>query len=320
MAPGLQVAAFTLLRPFAIPSFHSLHHLIQTFVGKLPFYRRALAALDSSSVETLSVVSAGPYADWSEHAIDLSALPNLKHLHLQNFAPGSVHVPQGCQLHAAWVKADDTLLFLRQWLGSSNVWKGQQNPLASLCVVTPEPLGELAMAHLKEVLGNVQEGGFIYLSAPSLGTEQEPLLISASSCQGLACATRVRIECKAICSINVTGIKPGWANLKLSAPAIYLKSDDIAALVCGLDAFVIRSIDFHGATGLQMAEELTKLGHAYKIVVKGFEDGRPDEFSFRTILNNVEAKAFTRLITCGCGCCLTCLAQKGVVADCAVRL
>ena len=318
MAPGLQVAAFTLQQPFAVPTFHSLHHLILTFVGQLPFFERSLAALDNTLVETLSVVSAGPYADWSERAIELSALPNLKHLHLQNFAPGALLLPQGCQLHAAWENADDSRDSRSRWLGSSNVWKGEEYPLASFRMVTTKPLDEQAKAHLKDILGNIQEGGFIDLSVPSLGTEQEPLLISASSCRGLACAARVRIKCKTMCSINVTGIKLGWAYLKVAAPAIYVKSDDIPALVCSLEAFLIVCRDFHGGVGLQMAEELAKLGRAYTTRVLGSGHGRREKFAFTTIRHDVEALAFSKLTACGCQCCVLCLNLKGVVPDCAL--
>ena len=307
----LQIAVLTCHQDIALPPFAALKHLILSAMD--PADPPYATLKNGIPLETLSLVVCGDSPDWSQVDIDLSSLPALKHVRIENFAPRKLHVPDGCLLHVVWDEASAISSEFRRWARVRRLWQAQPNRLGSLQVCCLE--GEPNMASLKAILTGDHELAYISLCIPKLSNEKQPFSVDPGCCQMLALAERVRLCSKKICSISVTNMQPMWKNLSIDAARVNLELEDTAALVSSLDNFWIKGVTSHGFSSMSMMHELHQSGRKCSVnrqlQTGGGAAGTPPGFEFGTLLDCAAHSKFEELMDCGCSSCLACLSRAG---------
>ena len=305
----LQIAVLTFHQDIALPPFAALRHLILNAID--PADPPYATLKNGIPLETLSLVVCGDSTDWSHVNMNLSSLHALKHVRLENFAPGKLHVPDGCLLHIVWDEASAISSEFRRWARVRRLWQAQPNRLGSLQICCLE--GEPNIASLKSILTGDQELVYISLCIPKLSNENQPFSVDPGSCQMLAFAKRVRLCSKKICSISVTNMQPMWKKLSIDAARVNLEVEDTAALVRSLDNFWIKGVTSHGFSSMSMMHELHQSGRKCSVNRQTGDgaEGTPQGFAFGTLLDCTAQGKFEELMNCGCSSCLACLSQAG---------
>ena len=305
----LQIAELTCHETIALPPFAALKHLILSLASLADVPITTLQ--NAVALETLSLGIYGEYADWSLNVIDMSHLPALKHMRIENFAPQELHVPDGCLLHIVWDEDHTDGSKFVQWVQVQSLWQAQRNRLGSLQVYL-KPGGPQTdkMAALKGLLTGDQELAYISLWIPELGYEHKPFQVDSNSCQMLALAERVAFWSEKVCSISIADMQPKWKLLSLRAARVNLEIEDLAALVHSLDNFWIEGITTHGFFLGSVMRELYQSNRRCSMNERTGE-GTPGGFSCGTLHDCAAKSRFKEVMCCGCSSCLFCLSEGG---------
>ena len=307
MLMPVQIAKLDCRKAIVLPPFAALRHLILSTAGSTDLPMASLK--NAVALETLSMGISGTYASWSHKDMDVSALHALKHVRIENFAPRTLHVPDGCLLHVVWDDESTDRSKFARWARVQSLWQAQPNRLGSLNVHCQA--GEVNMTALKSMSTGDQELEYISLWIPELGNEKEPFLVDLDSCQMLALAERVRFRSAKVCSIRVVDMQPKWKDLSIDASRVRLEVEDTAALVLCLDNFWIEGVTIHGLSILRIVHELHQSDRNCTVSTQSGVDaeGAPPGFSFGTLLDKAAKEKFEELMYCGCSSCLACLSR-----------
>ena len=311
----VQVAVLTCHEDIALPPFMALRHLIVSTSGSAALPITTLKNAVQS--ETLSLGIFGSFQDWSQTDIDVSSLHALKHMTIENLAPQDLHLPDGCLLHVVWNEERIDGSMFRGWAQVRSLWQAQRNRLGSLQITfLDSEFQKLNTAVLQYILTDDQELPYLSLWIPRLGSNQKPFSVSASRCQMLALAERVRLSSEYICSISVVGMQPKWKTSSIDAAKVNLEVEDTAVLVRSLESFWIEGVMTHGFPSLSMMHELHQSDRKYSINRQSgvIAEGTPLGFSFGTLLDCAALSRFQHLMCCGCSSCLACLSRGGKLA------
>lgn len=317
----LQVAVLTCREVPPLPPFAALKHLILSTPG--PAQLPITYLEHATSLETLSLGVFGPDAarfTRNTQNIDVSSLPALKHVRIDNFVPNWLHVPDGCLLHVVWDGVGAHHSNFGGWARRMQLlWEEQSNCLGSLQIsFQNEDWHSYNMAVLRRMLTGDQEPGYVSLCSPELGSQGQPFSVDPSSCQMLARAEKIRFRAAKSCNIRVVGMQPRWKTLSIHAARVTLEVEDTAALVRCLDNFWVDGIAYYGFTGMSMVHELHE-SNCKCVVRRVHIDSSADSskllhlrgFSLGTLVDCAAQKAFKELMCCGCSSCLACLSREG---------
>lgn len=234
--------------------------------------------------------------------LELRGLPALKHLRLDNLAPASISVPEGCQLHKSW---DDVIFYpegqqfeafrVDSWLAKS-LWEDLPLPLSSFQLTTnaeTTPAGLEALQSIfttctsfESVLLQPGKGGFtIEISSTDQGWNAclQPKSLSILTMDG--------------CSLRILDGQSSWESLVLynvDSGLLELLLPSTSALLSNLKDFCMYTQDTRGPFLVQLQLVMSRSGRACRIwsCMRGDHNAQPHKYLLTSLSGLRELHGF----------------------------
>ena len=248
-------------------------------------------------------------------ALDVTALPELKHLSIVNFSVKSIAAPQGCQLHASWNDPDGTEDHVA-WLRSS-MWASWNIPLSSFQMHEENHVMDDALKVLEGILSRSAPLIYLCLDICRLVGNGKPFEISEHRWQGIVRAKNLRLMTHAIdgfAQLSLGKCTPAWERLSLeAADEIDLDSQSKSSIFAGLQEFTVCGKP-RAPLAVRICSELQHMGRTCHVraCTESFRGEVPGDGVYHlTSVSEGDTQSFDEAMACGCQSCLLCLRRNG---------